>query len=83
MPTLTATEREILDQFDRDRSFLAEHIGELREKYRQQWVAVHRGEVAAAAAKFEALLSELKRRGITPYTAVIEFITDRPRSFLF
>lgn len=53
-----------LEQFDTDNRYIDEHYRELHQAHKQQWVAVHRGEVVAVAADLEGLRAALDAKDL-------------------
>lgn len=48
-----------LEQFDRDQRYIDDHYDELWEEFGEQWIAVHRNMVIAAAPDIRSLLASL------------------------
>jgi hypothetical protein len=58
------------------------HYAEYLEKYPEKFVAVVGGEVVATSDHLMELLDELKRQGIEPQNAWLQFITADPYRIL-
>jgi len=67
--------KERLIKFREDSQFVDQHHDELVQKYPDQWPAVYNNQVDAVNDDFEALLEELRTKGISPGETVIELMS--------
>jgi hypothetical protein len=65
-----------LDRFTDDMAYFYEHRRELRDRFRDQWVALHNHEVVGAARELERLIEQLERKGIDPGHTYREYLTE-------
>lgn len=71
-----------LYDFQRAASALSSKHPRLIDEYPKQWVGVYQGEVQAAAASFDDLMSELDRRGIPAEHTIGRFIDKNQRTMI-
>ena len=64
---------------DREARFWAQHYDEYLERYANQFVAVHKGDIVAASEDLGELINVLQAKGIAPRDTWIKFITADPR----
>ncbi len=50
---------------------------------RREWVGIHKGEVSATAKSFKALVTKLKRRGLSPDNTTIQHVDTTDRLVIF
>lgn len=55
---------------------------DLVDTYQEKWIGVFRGEVKAAEADFDALLTSLDRQGIPRSGVAVRFIEREPRTLI-
>ena len=82
---LGATPRQVdreLRAFSRTARLLSSDHARLIERYPNEWVGIHDGKVRATAKSFEAVISQLKRKGIPPNESIIRYIDTSGRKLI-
>ncbi len=83
---LGATPQQIdreLRGFSRAARVLSSNRPRLIEKHPKEWVGVHDGKVSATAKSFRALVTKLKKQGISPSDTIIRYIDTSERFHIF
>jgi hypothetical protein len=71
-----------LRTFAANASVLSSEHSRLAARYQNKWIAVHEGEVAAAADTLEQLKHELAAKRISASDAAVEFIDTNPKTLI-
>ena len=93
---MTLPDRRILEELDNDperialelREFsesarlLSEQWERLAETHPMEWVCFHRGKVSAHSESLDALMEDMRNRGITANRAVIRFIDKEQKTLI-
>ena len=66
---------EPLRRFRRDAEYFRDHYAELLARHPDEWVAIFDQTVVAASPDFEALLAELRRKGVAPEHSYVKHLT--------
>ena len=74
--------RAAMQRAQEERDFWEAHYSEYVEKYPDQFVAVHNGEVVATSKDLQGLVLRLKERGLKPTDVRAEFITATPELWI-
>ena len=69
-------------QFTRDSLYFKVHAEELKAKYPDCYVAVFEGRVRAASPDREAVLDELRRKGIPSLRTAIKYVSEKRRKLV-
>lgn len=72
----------MLDQFQRDVSYLDEHWNEWLADYPDCWVVVYGEKLLCYADTLEQVLDDAKAQGVPLRRAAIEFLAANPRGLL-
>jgi len=82
---LGATPKQIdreLRVFSRAARLLSSDHPRLIEAHPDQWVGLYDGQVSATAKSLPALVTKLKKRGLSPNDAIIRFIDTSGRKLI-
>jgi hypothetical protein len=71
-----------LRRFSRAARLLSSDHPRLIEKHPKEWVGLYDGEVSATAKSFRALVTKLKKRGLSPNDAIIRYIDTSGRMLI-
>lgn len=72
----------LIEKFDRDSTWLAKNLEELREEYAGKYVAVKDKKVVDSDSEMETLLKRLKDEGINPSNIPINYVSKEPTELL-
>ena len=67
-----------LEQFRRDCDYLYSIYDRMLEEHPDEFVAVYHGKVVAAHKTLEGVFAEIRRQGIPPGRAALEFVETNP-----
>ena len=73
--------RAVLDQFDKDHSYIESHRAEWLEQYPNSWVVVYGERLVGRGETLESALEEARLKCAVG-DAAVEFITSEPRNML-
>ncbi len=82
---LRATPKQIdreLRTFSRAARVLSSDHPRLIEKHPKEWVGIYDGKVCATGKSFNALMSKLKKRGLSPGDTIIRYIDTSGRKLI-
>jgi hypothetical protein len=82
---LGATPKQIdreLRTFSRAARLLSSDHPRLIEQHPKEWVGLYDGEVSATAKSLRALVTKLKKRGLSPNDAIIRYIDTSGRMLI-
>jgi hypothetical protein len=71
-----------LRAFSRAARVLSSDHPRLIDKHPKQWVGIFNGNVCATAKSLSALISQLKKRGLSPSDTVIRYIDTSGRKLI-
>jgi hypothetical protein len=71
-----------LQIFRREARALAHRQRELKDRYRDQWIAVFDGEVRAAGRTFESVLKQVDREGLPKERTLVRYIDEDDRAMI-
>jgi len=71
-----------LRAFSRAARILSSDHPRLIEKHPKEWVGIYDGRVCATAKSFSALVSKLKKNGLSPSDAIIRYIDTSGRKLI-
>ena len=71
-----------LREFSDSAQLLSKQWERLSEKHPMEWVCFHRGRVSASSKSLDALMEEMRNRGIPANRAVICFIDTKQRTLI-
>jgi hypothetical protein len=71
-----------LRSFSRAARLLSSDHPRLIDRYPNQWVGIHDGDVRASAKSFSALIAQLKKRGLSPNDTIIRYIDTSGRKLI-
>lgn len=81
VPNLVEAEAA-LKRVEAETAFWAEHYQEYVQKYPDQFVAVHGGEVVAASPDLESLLEQLAARSLSVQSVSARFVASNRYRYL-
>lgn len=70
-------------QYRSDSEYLEKNQEALLQEYPEQWVAVYRGEIRAAAHDAKTLISMIERKKLSPNEVLISFLSSKETVALF
>jgi hypothetical protein len=82
---LGATPKQIateLRRFSRSVEAFSAKRPRLAQQYPRQWVGLYDGKIEAVSKSFGGVLSALKRRGIPPAQAFVQYLGTRERKLI-
>ena len=71
-----------LQSFRKAAQVLSSHRHRLIEEYPNQWIAVHRGKVAAHGSTLNAVLKEMVRNKVPQERTIIHFVEKNQRTMI-
>ncbi len=74
--------RQDLEEFRESALALSADHPRLIDEYREEWVAVHRGEVVAHGRTMAAVLKQVDAAGLPRSKIIVRFITEDPRTLI-
>lgn len=80
------TQSQILKEFnalETDSRFISENAGELSRKYPKKFIAVYDNRLVSVGDSLEYVMEDLKRKGIEPSVALIEYIPGKGEIILY
>jgi hypothetical protein len=76
-------ELELLTRFEKDSEWLFAKLEELREKFKNEFVAVENQEIIAHDKNLEKVIESLKNKGKNPSLLLIRFIPEKGTIILY